>query len=206
MLLIAQPKSASTSLVHALGEITGKPSLRQDRLSVKKGKAAGFNFLPHTDLIELTRRRLWLWINENKYYQQHIAPTDHNLSLLKKEGSCVVTLRDPHESFDAYMRQPDLQAFFKSLSRRNGKGSLAKAKKQLITLHERYVALCHHRNYLGIRFNDLVNNHAQMVNTVLEFYGESHRVDKSYQLPQFRFTDGGKKDYKYESTRRTDKK
>jgi len=199
MLLIAQPKSASTSLIHALGEITGKIALRQDRLSIKVGKAQGFNLLPHTDLIELTKNQLCLWFDENKYYQQHIAPTENNLDLLKKEGSCVITLRDPKDSFDAYMRQPDLIAFFKSLSRRAGKGSLASAKKQLINLHEKYADLAQHENYLGIWFNDLINNPSQAINMMLEFYGEPQRAAKDYRLPKFRFTDGGNTKYRYEN-------
>lgn len=198
MLIIAQPKTASTSLTQAMAQLTNKNGTRIDRLSHQFGKAKGFDMLPHTDLINLKAKRLTNWIDDQStYYQQHIAPTKNNMTLLKKYGHCAITLRDPNEAFQAYFRQPDILKFFNSLKARQGEGAILLAKEQFFNIHNAYRRLAKLDNFMAVQYKDLITNTSECVNQILEFYGESIRVDKDYQLPKFRYTNKGQSKYKY---------
>lgn len=196
MLIISQPKSASTSLVHTLGKLAGVESLRLDRLG-KKVKS--YNFLPHSDLIDFPEALLSKIINENKFYQQHVPPTKNNLGLIKKlKSKCLVTLRNPNESFDAYFRQPDLLEHLKTLKKRYGKSALSSIQSQLCKFHEIYLEeIKKNDQLLVIWYNDLVKNPKEVCEAALNFLEVDYKFPADFKLEKYRYTNGGKLTYKY---------
>ena len=94
MLLIGMPKSASTSLMHAIGKL--------GNLKIKNGqggrrgdeKCDGFVEIQkyHGTTVKRTEEYLLNWMcNRETIYKEHILPTPEHLGFLKKtNGSLVV--------------------------------------------------------------------------------------------------------------------
>jgi len=105
MLIVAIPKSASTSLVHTLGEIHSMPS-KQEFLELKDYKIPNeYEVLAsyHSDVREINQLILDEWNRSDIFYKQHIPPTPNNLKLLKNIKK-VVLLRKPEDIILAYRR------------------------------------------------------------------------------------------------------
>jgi len=184
MLLIALPKSASTSLCHSLGKITGKLATRLDKLGTKVNE---YNLLPHTDLVKLNVDLIKKFGSKDVFYKQHIAPIDFNIRLVKTL-KYVVLIRNPEDAWKAYFRQPDLA---KHLNRVD----TIKAKTQFIDLYEKYIVLS--RNQLCVRYKRLISRPYVYVNEILEYWELPQRVDKNFKLLKYRYTGGGKVEYKF---------
>lgn len=119
MLLIAQPKAASTSLVHTIADIA--------RLNCSEGvprkaweiNCEGFEEIQklHSNMIE----RSSLFINNTakgrkKIFKEHLLPTKRHIQILDKiKTNVVVLLRNPKHSFDSYLRMPKGKTFSKNL-------------------------------------------------------------------------------------------
>lgn len=193
MFLIAQPKSASTSLTHTLGFILNKEALRQERLG-KKVKE--FNLLPHTDLINISEETLDHWLNDDKIYQQHLPPTKHNLDLLRKlNAKCIISLRCPKDSYNAYLRQPDIKKFIDKIEKN---GQIEASKLQLQSFNNLYLEECKfNSNLLPVFYEDLIKDVPKFINLILEFYGFENRVDKNFKLLKYRYTNNGRLPYQY---------
>lgn len=104
MLIVAIPKSASTSLLSTLGKVhkyeSQQLSKLNDRLPVSKT-----NFLGtlHSDMVELSSAEVSLFIDNKKIYKQHIFPSPHNRKILASAKK-IILLRDPVEIIYAYRR------------------------------------------------------------------------------------------------------
>ena len=104
MLIIAIPKSASTSIMVTLGELH-KIKSKQD-FSIKSNEIPKDSHIIHTvhsDIREITQENVDNFNKENEFYKQHIFPSDNNLKLLKKIKK-VVLLREPKDVLYAYIR------------------------------------------------------------------------------------------------------
>ncbi len=103
MLIIAIPKSASTSLMSTLGHLHNLPYC-QNRFKTRK-PPENLTLLPkyHTDIRELHKDDVATINGSNRIFKQHISPTERNLSLLKQTKK-VILLRPPHEIIEAYFR------------------------------------------------------------------------------------------------------
>ncbi len=80
MLIIAIPKSASTSLMVTLGELH-KISSTQD-FSIKSNelpKGSNIIHTVHSDIREITQENVNKFNQRNMFYKQHIFPSDNNL-------------------------------------------------------------------------------------------------------------------------------
>lgn len=105
MLLVAIPKSASTSLTHTLGTLHG---IRAAQVIFPRQcwpKQPRFDLLAqyHSDARQLIAEQPELFAARDRIYKQHIVPTDHNLALLDRCAP-VVLLREPRAVVSAYWR------------------------------------------------------------------------------------------------------
>lgn len=104
MLIIAIPKSASTSLLVTLGKL--------HHLEAVQDFSFRFNKIPelsnrihqvHSDIRELSQNEIEEFCREDQIYKQHIFPSSNNLKLLKNIRK-VILLRSPEEILLAYRR------------------------------------------------------------------------------------------------------
>lgn len=108
MLLIAQPKSASTSLMRTIAEMAGIGYQNGKNRIVGDIKCEGFTQTQkyHGTTVRRSQDYLQFHINNRKsVYKEHILPTEHHIDILRKvKGNFVVLIRDPDEVIDAYKR------------------------------------------------------------------------------------------------------
>ena len=111
MLLIGQPKSASTSLLKTLARIM------KIRFQNGLGKHFGWEYCEgfyeiqkyHDTTIKRNKAFLKAWIlKKDIILKEHILPTEHHKKLIKDiNGKVLILLRHPNDSFDNYMRLVD---------------------------------------------------------------------------------------------------
>ena len=104
MLLIAIPKSASSSLLETFGRVRNLP-VRQRLHNYTLAKPHRMNLLYkyHSDMREWLPKHIQLTESAHKFFKQHIPPTDNNIRLLRNVKK-VILLRDPKEIVEAYWR------------------------------------------------------------------------------------------------------
>lgn len=104
MLLIAIPKSASTSLMRTLGELHSLDA-SQDFTFHNNPAPSGSRYLHsiHSDIRKLNKNDVLGFSGNNKIYKQHIYPSSSNMELLHRDRK-VVLLREPREVCLAYRR------------------------------------------------------------------------------------------------------
>lgn len=103
MLIVAMPKSASSSLVSTLGSIHGFPTrqLKFGHLPIPaKTRYLG---QVHSDFRDLSSDEVSLFARRDVIYKQHIPPTPNNLELLEDIRK-VILLRNPAQVVSAYRR------------------------------------------------------------------------------------------------------
>jgi hypothetical protein len=103
MLIVAIPKSASTSLVTTLGQVYERPAT-QDFFN-DQTLPEGYPILCgyHSDMRLITDEQVRRWMGTDAFYKQHIAPTPENLEKLRGT-KIVLLLRDAEEIVLAYRR------------------------------------------------------------------------------------------------------
>ena len=108
MLIVAIPKSASSSLVASLASATGWPKQNADirkRYLTSAPAPVGYEQLErfHSEVAELTPEVAELLSRPNQITKLHVVPTDNNLALLRDVPK-VVLLRPAEEIVAAYWR------------------------------------------------------------------------------------------------------
>lgn len=209
MLIVAQPKSASTSLMAALGALTGLPAVQ--RKSLESGARAGVSFaeafgprdefaaLPHSDMGErLPEDLLGGWLRDRAtIFKQHVVPTEANLALLRATREpYVLLLRDPAESVASYDRIPPERAGAPvpghAVARRlaDEPGYREALGSAMRTFHARHRALAEElgpERALVLDYQDLMERPRRTVNRALEFWGFAARAGWFYSLPKKRY-------------------
>ena len=106
MLIIAQPRSASTSLMDTIGKITGKPA--KQLFWGKKPKIAAWEALGlhHSDIRKVPEHRIdSIMRDRTRYFKQHFPPTEWMLRRIKlTTDKVIILLRDPEQSFESYKK------------------------------------------------------------------------------------------------------
>lgn len=105
MLIIAQPKSASTSLMVTLAKIL---NVGYEMAGTCKNKSEDFKVLGscHKCIGQRTKIYFEQLIDGKKVFKDHVIPTKENIDALKEIGKpVVILLRKPDDSYDSYMRQ-----------------------------------------------------------------------------------------------------
>lgn len=195
MLIIAIPKSASTSLASSLAAILNKNYVQECKLRTKDNYPEEFRCMAHSDMADIDPERMKKWISSDTIYKQHLAPTEHNLELLRDMVSwngnrVVVLLRNPRDIIGAYDRVPG-GGNVKEWSA--GKYTKEETLEDLQRFTERYLNLIdEHEGFLLVNYEELVSNTGPEVNRILSFLrrrGEPIRkVGKNYQLHKKRYT------------------
>jgi len=103
MLIIAIPKSASSSLMKTLSERHGLPAEQVMFPDLPVPKTCRAVWKLHSDMRELTEELAARFADGKKIYKQHILPTSRNLELLRDHKK-VVLLRSPEEIIASYRR------------------------------------------------------------------------------------------------------
>ncbi len=103
MLLVAIPKSASTSLMTTLGRIHDLPSEQVELRDLVRPPGIRNLHRHHPDIVELDGPTVERLVGPGHLYKQHIPPTANNVARLA-DHRIVVLLRDPDVVVDAYLR------------------------------------------------------------------------------------------------------
>lgn len=191
MLIVAQPKSASTSLLTSLREVTNlTDSIQQfeighsDIRDVMEAPAE-FGTLRgrHKDVANYSSELLESWIESEVFYKQHVVPTDHNLSLLRDQ-KFVILLRAPStESYHAYLRpgaNPVGERLQYALEHREN------LIQELELFYQRYSKF--DGNVLKIDFYQLVKDPREIVQSILDFFGLKIQVPPAFELARERYS------------------
>jgi len=104
MLIIAIPKSASTSLMKTLSDNYNLPG-NQEYFASANAPQDEFVTLRkyHSDMKEITVEHVDKWTCPNIFFKQHVLPTNNNQDLLKNHKK-VILLRDPIDIVLSYRR------------------------------------------------------------------------------------------------------
>jgi hypothetical protein len=186
MLLIAQPKSASTSITHTLAFI-GKIKFRLG-IPRKKGSknCTGYKELQryHNNMV----KRSEVFIEQTSkgkktLFKEHLLPTDEHLKILSKcvkNNKLVVLLRYPEHSLDSYLRQ------FK----KNGRKDCNEQEllNNLRDFHDRYMYWASNkRNVIIVYYKDLIKNYNVTMFRILRHY----KIGKKRLIPMMKIKNTG---------------
>lgn len=103
MLILAIPKSASTSLLSSLGRLYGLPATQEffSERPVPEGYSVVWRY--HSDMRTISVDQVRRWSEPGRIFKQHILPTVENRELLSGVSK-VLLLREPEEIVKAYRR------------------------------------------------------------------------------------------------------
>jgi len=179
MLIIAIPKSASTSLMHTLGSLHNLPFC-QKRFGNRQFPD-NLILLPkyHSDIRELTGEDVSDMDTVDMAFKQHIPPTNQNIDLLKYTRK-VILLRPPVEIIEAYFRaekrhlQKQRTGFehCKTISDWQTEAVRTGLLEELEWFYETWMeyALNNKEVNLIVTFKDLVENQSETINRIEEFF------------------------------------
>ena len=163
MLLIAQPKAASTSLLYSLAEIMKVAPVNGRNRKQVDVPCPGYEELQkyHGTTVQRSNKYLLGFINtQTVLYKEHILPIKNHLDIMKECKNIVVLLREPKETIESYKR------VFSVLS-----GVKVDYNKLLDEVTEFYEVYNSDDNYLKVFYNDVVNNFHETVKKILDCYG-----------------------------------
>ena len=186
MLIVAQPKTGSTSLLDSVGEVTGLDYTQEFGLVRRLPKATLCSALRNSDMAEINIATMNRWTQLDLWRKQHLVPSENNLNLVELkliEGrKFVITLRKQIDALEAIKRLPrfrlkrKLKVMLESLEAFNLRWrEFAWGKDQILI----------------VEFEDLIANQSEVVNRVLQHYGRDERVPDDFRLPKRRYTGGG---------------
>ena len=165
MLLIAQPRSASTSLMDTLGKVTGLDAVQLfsvGGVSYKKKypTPTGYIFLHHrhTDFREVpVDHVVGKMADRSTFHKNHFPPTPEMLKLIRGTAKrVVILLRDPEAGMNSY----------KKLNVVNYKKSLGDLKK----FNAEYRKLEGLENVCIVTYEDLIENTQSVLSRILTHY------------------------------------
>jgi hypothetical protein len=162
MLLIAQPKSASTSLALTLA----KMCKLKCRLGIpkRKGKdvdSKGFKSIQrlHNNMVKRTALFIkQIVVGRRTLFKEHIIPDAEHLKILSKHKEpIVILLRNPGKALEAYKRV--------------GVKVTEGLKKDLVNFHNKYMWWASNKkNVLVIYFEDLILNYHALMKRICRHY------------------------------------
>ena len=170
MLIIAMPKSASTSLTNTLGEISrrntmlGIPAINIDI------DCEGFKEVQkyHCNMIERSPLFIKQIINgQKKIFKEHLLPTSRHLKILAKfKKPILILLRDVDDCYDAYCRHD--RAHFHKTKRHM---DLKQVKKDLSEFHNKYMWWASNKKHvLVVYFKDLVFEYNKTMKKIMKHF------------------------------------
>lgn len=162
MLLIAQPKSASTSLALTIAKMCKiKCSLGIPKRKGKDIDSKGFKYIQrlHINMVKRTALFIKQIITGRKtLFKEHIIPDAEHLKILSKHKEpIIILLRNPGKAFEAYKRV--------------GVKVTSGLEKDLNNFHNKYMWWASNKpNVLIIYFGDLILNYHDLMKRILKHY------------------------------------
>lgn len=176
MLIIAIPKSASTSLLKTLGKLHKIPVEQSSFPQNPIPKEYKLIWRYHGDFRNIDDEKVGIFENERKFFKQHIPPTENNIRLLKHVKK-VILLRKPEEIIKAYYRaekkkihKPRLE--FNKLKNESDWLILAKKNGLYEDLKKYYDNWKVHNDEYSILFNyeEIINDPKDVINRIERFF------------------------------------
>lgn len=180
MLIIAIPKSASTSLLDTLGKLhslEAKQILLRDQPAPENLRLL---HCYHSDMREITADHAALFAHGQKLFKQHIPPSPGNIGLLTGTKK-VVLLRHPEQIIEAYCRaeakglhQPRVEfSDCKTPEEWKAKAAENGLLGDLQWFHDQWTAeaAAHPEEILTLGFEELVENSEESLNRVEAHFG-----------------------------------
>jgi len=191
VILIAQPKSASTSLLETLRKVGKLKGSKYKNPDSDRHLYQGLS-LPHSNFQDCQDREhiIDAILSRDKLYQIHLPPTKNNRKIIKSAGDKVlILLRDPVGSVEGYTRH------IYSGRRHNYAKTKKKAKEHLKVLtwfNEEWRSFTKNNPELAliIDFEDLVLDNRHYINKAANFLSIPI-VKKITKLNKARFTGQG---------------
>lgn len=167
MLLIGQPKSATTSLAITIGKMCNllvKLGVPRTKIDIN---CEGYPEIQryHNNMIERGPQFLKQVITGRKtLFKEHLLPTDRHFKLVENiKGPVVILLRDVEDSLDSYKRIIDCD-----------KANLQQLKEDLYQFHNRWMLWKSNKPWaIVVEYRDLI----------LNFHHEMRRILKVYRMP-----------------------
>jgi hypothetical protein len=167
MLLIAQPKSASTSLMWSISEILKITHKNGQSFTKNDKKCEGYEELQkyHGTTIERSFEYMEKYIVDKKViYKEHILPIEKHLEIIEKINKpVVVLLRKPKETIESYKR------VFSVLPELNNidYDKLYEEVKLFYNTYEKIDS----KLYLIVKFRDVVFDFYKTMEKIIKHYG-----------------------------------
>lgn len=163
MLLIAQPKSASSSLVKTLAKITkgfGHVGIRAEKDPVYLKKYSEINRY-HTTLCLRPTNKVKTWATDRKnFFKDHFLPDDPAIADLKHRA--VILLRNVDDTVDSYRR---------FAIKYNKKVDLDKMRKHITAYQRGCLKIAkNNKNFLVVWYWQLVEDFEVTMNKIIKFY------------------------------------
>lgn len=182
MLLIAQPKSASTSLLFTLAKMMHVKPIKGLKLKTDSIRYKEFLELQkyHTLIYKKTNKTVGMMINDKtKLYREHLVPTEHNLRMLKNYSNYIILLRSPEDSYLNYKR----------LLAKKGQGNI-QILRDLKLFFIRYIEFYLGKGLLVIFYDDLVLNYQKTMKRITAYWNIKAKI---INLQKRKYTGEGKK-------------
>lgn len=193
MLIVAIPKSASTSLMftmaklhHIPAEQPGYPDLNTPDEFRNLGDY-------HDDIVDLTPHVAKKISEPNCIYKHHFPPTANNIRLLTRQKT-VLLLRRPAQVLDAYYRAINTFSienpvgFERHLGKEKWLTYISESGlEKEVKLFYRGWAELDHKNVWVVRFKDLISNPVATINAIESFW-ELPVTPGSFSLMKMRYT------------------
>jgi hypothetical protein len=167
MLLIAMPKSASTSLAMTIAKICKlKCNLGIPKKKGKDVDSKGFRYIQklHSNMVKRSPLFMKQVITGKRtLFKEHIIPDAEHLKILSKHKEpIVIILRNPEKALEAYKR----------IGAKVNEG----LAKDLVNFHNKYMWWASNKpNVIVIYFEDLVINYRAIMKRILKHYRMSYR-------------------------------
>jgi len=196
MLIIAIPKSASTSLMDTLGKVCKMPAQQLFKKELSKPKELPILSNLHSDMREYSSKEIDIFTQNNKIYKQHIPPTENNLLLLRDKKK-VILLRNCDEIISAYWRAENsgIHSNFKKIHNLevSSKEEWIKASRKaglyddLKFFYKGWLKESNSKNCLTVSYNELIQNPKKVINEI-EFFFDLPITNHSIELSKKRYS------------------
>ena len=185
MLIIGQPKSASTALIVTLAKILNVQFREGLPRHYGDANCKGFDVLQtcHSNMIERSFIYLEQEIYGKKVFKEHLLPIKDHIDRLKKINKpVIVLLRKPEDSYDCYVRMFD--------KNNNKKTDRTKLKKDIKKFYNDWRKV-EGDIFLFVYYKDLILDYEKTMEKIIKHLGFKDK--KITPLERVRYTGVGEK-------------
>jgi len=176
MLIVAIPKSASTSLMLTMAKLHQLPAEQPGYFDLNTPNEFEHLSAYHNDIVNLTPGVAKKLSKPNCIYKQHFPPTANNIKLLTRQKT-VLLLRSPAQVLDAYYRAiktfsiENPIGFERNLGKERWLTYISESgfEREIKLFYHDWVELAH-ENVWAVHFKDLISNPVATINAIEKFW------------------------------------